>query len=34
MVIYWEGDDGLLLHGGWGITPAVLAVPSEEVRPR
>ena len=29
MIAYWEGDDGFLFHGGWGVTPPVVAVPSE-----
>jgi hypothetical protein len=29
MLAYWEGDDGYLFHGGWGVEPPVLAVPSE-----
>lgn len=28
---YWEGEDGFLFHGGWGVTPPVIEVPSAEV---
>ena len=31
MIAYWEGDDGFLFHGGWGVTPPVVAVPSQGV---
>lgn len=31
MLAYWEGDDGFLFHGGWGVSPPVVAVPSAQV---
>lgn len=31
MLAYWEGDAGFLFHGGWGVTPPVVVVPSPEV---
>lgn len=30
-VFYWEGHRGLMLDGGWGVTPPVTYVPSEAV---
>jgi len=31
MVTYWEGDEGFMFFGAWGVTPHVLVVPSAAV---
>lgn len=30
-VVYWEGSHGFLFDAGWGVTPAVLYVPSADI---
>jgi hypothetical protein len=30
-VIYWEGDDGFVFEGGWGVTPSVTYIPSVQL---
>lgn len=27
-IVYWEGPDGFLFDGGWGVSPAVTYVPA------